>query len=53
MKKDKLIERVESLKAETREALQTVYDALNSGQKKKILKAEKVKALFERYGVEV
>lgn len=53
MKKDKLIERVESLKAETREALQTVYGELNSGQKKKILKAEKVKALFERYGVEV
>lgn len=53
MKKNKLFERVESTKSETREALQTVYDALNSGQKKKILKAEKVKALFERYGVDV
>ena len=37
----------------TREALQTVYDALNQGQQKKLLKDEKVAALFERYGVEV
>ena len=35
-----------------REALQTMYDALNNGQKKQIVKEEKVKALFERYGVE-
>lgn len=38
--------------AETRTALQTVYDALNQGQQKKIVKDEKVKALFDRYGVE-
>ena len=37
----------------TRTALQTVYDALNQGQQKKILKDENVSALFERYGVEV
>ena len=36
---------------ETRAALQTVYDALNQGQQKKILKDEAVAALFERYGV--
>ena len=36
---------------ETRAALQTVYDALNQGQQKKILKNEAVAALFERYGV--
>lgn len=35
----------------TREALQTVYDALNQGQQKKLLKDEAVAALFERYGV--
>ena len=34
-------------------ALQTMYNALNQGQQKKILKNEKVKTLFERYGVEV
>ena len=36
---------------ETKAALQTVYDALNQGQQKKILKDEKVKALFDHYGV--
>lgn len=38
-------------KAETKNALQTVYDTLNQGQQKKILKDEKVKELFDRYGV--
>jgi len=28
-----------------------MYDALNSGQQKKIVKNEDVKALFDRYGV--
>lgn len=37
----------------TRNALQTVYDALNNGQQKKLLKDDAVKALLERYGVEV
>ena len=34
MRKDKLTEAVSTAKAETKNALQTVYDALNSGQKK-------------------
>ena len=37
---------------ETKAALQTVYDALNQGQQKKLLKDESVKELFDRYGVE-
>ncbi len=37
---------------ETKTALQTVYDALNQGQQKKLLKEETVKELFDRYGVE-
>lgn len=36
---------------ETGAALQTVYDALNKGQQQKLLKDEKVKALFDHYGV--
>ena len=36
---------------ETKVALQTVYDALNQGQQQKLLKDEKVKALFDHYGV--
>ena len=37
---------------ETKVALQTVYDTLNQGQQKKLVKDETVKALFDRYGVE-
>ena len=39
--------------SETRDALQLVFDSLNQGQQKKLMKNETVAALFERYGVEV
>ena len=52
MTKNQLTTAVESARAETKVALQTVYDALNQGQQKKIVKDEKVKALFDLYGVE-
>ena len=42
---------VRSAKAETRQALQMVYDALNAGQKKKLLKEEAVAKLFALYEV--
>lgn len=42
---------VNAAKEETRDAIQTVYEALNHGQRKQIVKKEKVKQLFERYGV--
>ena len=42
---------VEAARAETREALQTVYDSLNHGQQKQIVKDDAVKALFDLYGV--
>lgn len=45
-------EKAEVIKNETKQALQMVYDALNQGQQKKLLKDESVKALFDRYGVE-
>lgn len=51
MKKQVLVQKVEDVKNETRDALQTMYDALNQGQQKKIAKNESVKALFDRYGV--
>ena len=44
-------EKAEAVYAETKQALQTVYDALNQGQQKKILKNEEVKALFDKYGI--
>ena len=51
MKKTELTDAVASAKVETRDALQTMYDALNQGQQKKIMKDEKVKELFDLYGV--
>ena len=51
MDKNTLNEAVNACKAETKEALQTVYDELNNGQQNKLLKNENIKALFERYGV--
>ena len=53
MTKSELYSKTDAAVTETRDALQTVYDALNQGQQKKILKDEAVAALFERYGVEV
>ena len=52
MNKDTLNKAVENCKNETKEALQTVYNELNNGQQKKLLKSEKVKELFDRFGVE-
>lgn len=52
MKKTDLDAAVAACKAEVKGALQTVYDGLNQGQQKKIVKDEAVKALFDRYGVE-
>ena len=48
-----LVDEVIAYNIEIKTALQTMYNALNQGQQKKILKNEKVKILFERYGVEV
>ena len=52
MKKVNLDRAVDTAKTETRDALQTMYDAMNHGQRKQIVKDEAVKALFDRYGVE-
>lgn len=52
MTKAELTAAVEKAKTETKTAMQTMYDALNQGQQKQIVKDEKVKKLFDRYGVE-
>lgn len=41
----------EAVAAETKIALQTVFDELNQGQQKKLLRSPEVKALFDRYAV--
>lgn len=52
MKKSELTAAIKAFKEETRTALQTMYDALNQGQQKKLVNDENVRALFDRYGVE-
>lgn len=52
MKKLDLTNAVDTRIETVKDALQTVYDALNQGQQKKIVKDEKVKKLFDLYGVE-
>jgi hypothetical protein len=52
MDKQTLNKAVEVCKSETKEALQIVYDSLNQGQQKKILKQDAVKELFDGHGVE-
>lgn len=52
MTKDELNLAVEKAKSETKNALQIVYDSLNQGQQKKIVKDEKVKEVFDIYGVD-
>lgn len=52
MKKTELNTAVETAREETRNALQIVYDSMNHGQQKQIVKDEAVKKLFDLYGVE-
>ena len=52
MNRETLNEAVKACKEETKFALQIVYDNLNHGQQKQMLKNEAVVELFDRYGVE-
>lgn len=47
-----LRERVIAYNAEIKAALLTMLDALNAGQRKKLLKNSAVKAMAERYGID-
>ena len=48
-----LRERVISYNAEVKAALQAVYNDLNKGQRKKLLRNPTIRAMFERYGVAI
>lgn len=52
MKREDLRKKTEAVVSETKTALQTVYDELNNGQRKKLVKNKEIKELFDRYGVE-
>ena len=47
-----LKERVIAYNKEVKAALQAVYNDLNHGQRKKLLRNPAIRAMFERYGVE-
>lgn len=52
MTKEILNQKVEEVKNETKIALETLFNELNNGQKKKLLKNEEIIKLFDRYNVE-
>lgn len=49
---NKLRERVIAYNTEVKAALQAVYNDLNQGQQKKLLRNPVIRAMFARYGVE-
>ena len=49
--KKQLQENVSKTKSEIKSALQLIYDSLNKGQQKKLIKNEEVHSLLLRYGV--
>ena len=51
MTKHELERKTDAVVTQTREALQTVYNALNQGQRQKLMKDSAVAALLARYGV--
>ena len=51
MKKKVLQSKTDEAVKETQAALQLIYDSLNHGQQKKLIKDEAVKALFDRYNI--
>ena len=49
----KLKERVIAYNKEVKAALQAVYNDLNHGQRKKLLRNPAIRAMFARYGVAI
>ena len=49
--KQQLASALVKAKDETRESLQLLWDNVNKGQKKQILKKEEVVEMFDRFGV--
>lgn len=49
--KKQLQENVNKAKSETKAALQLIYDSLNQGQRKKLIKNTEVKKLLEFYEI--
>lgn len=52
MTRSELAAATDACVASTREALQTLWDSINQGQRKQLYKRPEIKALLDRYGVE-
>jgi hypothetical protein len=52
MLKKVLDERVAEVKNDAKTALQTLFDNINKGQQKQLVKIPEIKELFDQYGVE-
>ena len=52
MKKKVLKEKTQEVKSNTKEALQILFDNINKGQQKQLVKMPEIKELFDRYEVE-
>ena len=46
-----LVEKAKAYNRELKEALQLIYNGLNQGQRKKLLRNPAIKALYARYGI--
>lgn len=53
MKKSELQNKVTEFNGSTKEALETIINALNKGQRQKLMKNEAVVAILARYGIEI
>ena len=51
MTNKELREAVKAARAETKTAIETIFNTLNPGQQKQLVKDAEVKALFDLYGV--
>ena len=52
MKRNELKTKTTAVKNDTTSALQIVWDATNKGQRKKLLKDERIIKIFNRYNVD-
>ena len=50
---NELRKKVIEYNTEVKTALQEVFNGLNQGQQKKLLRNPTIRAMFERYGVEI
>ena len=52
MTRDVLETAVDAAVTETHAALQTLWDSINHGQQKQLVKRSEIRALLDRYGVD-